>query len=233
MLENRLHNAQRKNAEVKNQNKNLKSNIDFLRMEILTRRKLNEKLRKKLVEVHKNVQAAMQRSDMLLNEKDTWQQIRDSVLNQADLTKDKLQKSMDDYNKIIAFERQSAKNFLKVEKPTPIPSNYKAEGDMSISQEEVYTNRLKQYDKIIKGETEKAVETERQIKNYGESFERLKEISDPQKQKLEEVVEKFITEEEYIFSMYQYIQEVNNETEQEQESIQRLQLFRLPDRDSL
>jgi hypothetical protein len=228
MLENRLHNSQRKSAEVKNQNKNLKTKIDFLRMEILTRRKLNERLRKKLVEVHKNVQSAMQKSDALLNEKDTWQQIQDSVLNQADLTKDKLQKSMEDYNAIINFERESAQEFLKGDKHqkepiSMVPVEYQKEGDMSVSQEDQFEHRLDAYNKIIKEETEKATETERQIKMYGQCFEKLKELSGPQKQKLEEVVDKFITEEEYIFSMYQYIQEVNNETEQEQEAIQVVQ----------
>jgi hypothetical protein len=203
MLENRLHNSQRKCAEVKNQNKNLKNRINVLRMEILTRRKLNEKLRKRLVDVHKKVQDVMQRSDMLLNEKDTWQQIQDSVLNQADLTKDKLESSMSEYGKIIEFEKRSAHEFMKAGRavPQPIPTNYSMEGDFSISQEDVFLNRIDAYEKMIQQEKEKAQETEKQIKMYGECFERLKELSGPHKQKLEEVVDKFITEEEYIFSM--------------------------------
>lgn len=216
ILENRLDKALVKFNEALAHNKNLRETIDGLRRERVVFDNIYRKLEKELHEKKKQMANIIESSNLAYESRDQAQMEMTAIEQQNNKERAEFEEQMAELDRAIDADRKRKEILLREQGKDVIGQR----GEMSIEEEA----RLKK--KVAKGVWSMAKDkanvaaTEMKVQSYEEAFNRIKAatgITD-----VDELVKTFIQNEEQNFSLFNFVNEQNNELEKLEEQIQQL-----------
>lgn len=194
ILENRLDKSLVRFNESLATNRKLRETIDNLRRE----RAVFDTIYKKLEREHQEAKSAM--ADIIESSNQAYE-ARDEAQAKLALQKDKVEKEMMTYN----TEIKDLTRFLEQDKKLKMFMGVKAQ-DREIEEGEAVAGKVK---KDV--EDKEGAESGETVQSYEEAFAKIKEQTGLDD--IDQVVEKFQAEEKKNFSLFHYINELNNEIE--------------------
>ena len=211
ILENRLEKALVKYNEAIASNKNLREQIDNLRRERLVFDQIYKKLEHELQEKKLEMSNIVQVSSMAYDARNQALHEMETLKEQANKEQAAFETEWRDLSKLIDNDRRMKELIRKENEPGP------KRGDMTIEEE----TKLRK--KVIKGQWGIAKDKVAQhvsmekVQSYGEAFAKIQAatgIND-----IDELVTTFINSEDQNFSLFNYVNELNQEIEKLEEQI--------------
>ncbi|XP_074654306.1 outer dynein arm-docking complex subunit 1-like [Tubulanus polymorphus] len=204
VLENRLHGAMKEFNNTLTQNGNLREEIDSLRVE----RKRYENLYRKL---DKEIQQLRLEIGEVIDNSTTAYDSRDEAQAKMMLLKEKADKDIQQHN-------AEMKELIRI-----IEHDKKLKEFMGVKgQERPEDPQLTAHKQKKAREAEKKKESaEDSVETYETAIEKMIDITG--EEDLDQLVTKFIETEDQNFALFNYVNELNNETEMLQEQIQEIQ----------
>eukprot|EP01038_Epipyxis_sp_PR26KG_P004134 gene4134-5888_t len=221
ILENRLEKALIRFNEAISHNKSLRDNIDDLRRERVVFENIYRKMERELQERKKLMAEIIETSNQAYEQRDTYQ-MEIAAIEQANRKEhEEFEEQMQVLSQILDYE-------LKLP-TTSLGSSRKAVGSRS-SGNIKSTNSLDENKEFSKSKSlgatgntnnnEDGINFKERAQNFEEAFNKIKSatgITD-----IDELVRTFIKNEEHNFSLFNYVNEQNNEIEKYEEQIQAL-----------
>jgi len=218
ILENRLEKALIKFNEAVAQNKTYRDKIDDLRRERVVFENIYRKMEKELYEKKKKMAEIIEVSNQSYEQRDTYQ-MEISAIEQANRKEQEdFEEQMVELSRLLDTELalpppNRIKNTLKSKSTTDINRNDTSKLNSSMMSSS--TTNLDQSVVIVD-----TIGTIERVQNFEEAFNKIKEstgISD-----VDDLVNIFIKNEDHNFSLFNYVNEQNNEIEKVEEQIQML-----------
>eukprot|EP01035_Chromulina_nebulosa_P020046 gene20046-26026_t len=218
ILENRLEKALIKFNEAVAQNKTYRDKIDDLRRERVVFENIYRKMEKELYEKKKKMAEIIEVSNQSYEQRDTYQ-MEISAIEQANRKEQEdFEEQMVELSRLLDTELalpppNRIKNTLKSKSTTDINRNETSKLNSSMMSSS--TTNLDQSLVIVD-----TIGTIERVQNFEEAFNKIKEstgISD-----VDDLVNIFIKNEDHNFSLFNYVNEQNNEIEKVEEQIQML-----------
>ncbi|GBG32774.1 Coiled-coil domain-containing protein 63 [Hondaea fermentalgiana] len=216
ILENRLDKALVKFNEALAHNKQLRETIDGLRRERVVFDNIYRKLEKELHEKKKQMATIIESSNQAYEARDQAQMEMTAIEQQNNKERAEVDEQIAELDRAIDADRRRKDMLLREQGKDTIGQR----GEMSMEEEA----RLKK--KVAKGVWSMAKDkanvaaTEMKVQSYEEAFNKIKAatgITD-----VDELVKTFIQNEEQNFSLFNFVNEQNNELEKLEEQIQQL-----------
>ena len=216
ILENRLDKALVKFNEALAHNKQLRETIDNLRRERVVFDNIYRKLEKELHEKKKQMANVIEMSNQAYEARDAAQMEITAIEQANQKEREDFEEQIAELNRLIEADRKRKDFMMKDKRGDDVGTR----GDMTMEEEA----RLKK--KVTKGVWGMAKDkaniqvAEMKVQSYEEAFNKIKQstgISD-----IDELVTTFIQNEDQNFSLFNYVNEQNNELEKLEEQIQSL-----------
>ncbi|GAQ87539.1 hypothetical protein KFL_003590130 [Klebsormidium nitens] len=215
ILENRLDKALVKYNEAVAHNKALRENIDNLRRERLVFDQIYKKLERELQEKKREMAHIIEISNLAYESRDAAVNEMAALKAQADKEQAAFEAEWKELGKLIEHDRRM-KDMMKSREKTAPPEPEK-KGDMSVEEEQKLKKKVIRGNwNIAKDKVAQAVSLEK-VQSYGEAFAKIQEatgITD-----IDELVTTFINAEDQNFSLFNYVNELNQEIEKLEEQI--------------
>jgi hypothetical protein len=226
ILENRLEKALVKFNEAIAHNKTLRDEIDDLRRERVVYENIYRKMEKELQDRKQKMAEVIELSNQSYEQRDGYQ-LEIAAIEQAN------RKEQEDFEEQMIELGRMLENDLRL--PTPSATNrfgssggglasskrFGSTGSLlagSTTEEDMGGSRGMSRSKLMSGS--KSTSAMERVQNFEEAFEKIKAstgIND-----IEELVRTFIKNEDHNFSLFNYVNEQNNEIEKYEEQIQQL-----------
>jgi chromosome segregation ATPase len=217
-LESRLGKALIRRNEIENENTNIKRKIDKLRRKILNDVKSRERIERELIEVQSDMDRIMERAAVASDERERLINERNEILAENSARQSAFEK---EYNELVVFIAKQSKALGEsiasaadnVVSMLSAADGYQgstdaASGDDSITRkqlEEKLAALDKEYD-----DTQKALhDNECKIHAFEEQFQELRDVSGLSS--TEDIISTFVKSEEECFSIFNYIQALNQD----------------------
>ena len=217
-LESRLGKALIRRNQIENENGAIKDKIDKLRRKIYNDIKNRESMEKELIEIKEDVDDIMKRAAAVANERERLIERRNQILQQDSEKQAIFEK---EYNELCAFISEQAKSLEEsiakaadsvtaqlnvVEGGQGSSSNIAADSVDDIKKLE---DKVATLDKEY-AETQKSLrENQWKIQHFEEKFKELREVSGLSS--TEDIINTFVKNEDECFSIFNYIQAVNQD----------------------
>ena len=208
ILENRLEKALQKFNEALAHNQQLRETIDNLRRERVVFDQIYKKLERELADKRTEMAEIIDAANEAYAARDQAQEEMSRLKKRADEEQAAFEEEWKQLGALIEEDRKRKSDFMKRDKGT---TNNESRGDMSIDEE----NKLKK--RVVKGNwgiaKDKAAQqvSLEKVQSYEEAFERIKQATGITE--IDELVTTFIDAEEQNFSLFNYVNELNNEIE--------------------
>eukprot|EP00232_Nephroselmis_pyriformis_P003386 CAMPEP_0182912456 /NCGR_PEP_ID=MMETSP0034_2-20130328/37522_1 /TAXON_ID=156128 /ORGANISM="Nephroselmis pyriformis, Strain CCMP717" /LENGTH=532 /DNA_ID=CAMNT_0025049131 /DNA_START=62 /DNA_END=1660 /DNA_ORIENTATION=- len=212
ILENRLDKALVKYNEALAHNKQLRKQIDDLRRERLVFLEISKKLEHELKEKKKEMARIIEVSNIAYEARDAAVNEMAQLKAQADKEQAAFEEEWKQLGKLIEHDRKM-KDYMK----NKDKGGDDKRGDMSVEEETKLRKKvIKGNWNIAKDKASQAVSMEK-VQSYGEAFAKIQAatgITD-----IDELVTTFINAEDQNFSLFNYVNELNQEIEKLEEQI--------------
>ena len=208
ILENRLEKALQKFNEALAHNKQLRETIDNLRRERVVFDQIYKKLERELADKRTEMAEIIDAANEAYAARDQAQEEMSRLKKRADEEQAAFEEEWKQLGALIEEDRKRKSDFMKRDKGS---TANESRGDMSIDEE----NKLKK--RVVKGNwgiaKDKAAQqvSLEKVQSYEEAFERIKQATGITE--IDELVTTFIDAEEQNFSLFNYVNELNNEIE--------------------
>ena len=210
ILENRLDKALLKFNEALAHNKQLRESIDNLRRERQAFDNIYKKLEKDLTEKKQEMTKIVELSNVAYEVRDRAQQEMVMLKMQADKEQEKFERDWKELGKLIENDRKM-KELMRQREKAGIGPGGKVEDEDKLRKKIIKGNAVISRDKEAQ---QKALQ---KVQSYEEAFAKIQQstgISD-----IDELVATFIEAEDKNFSLFNYVNELNNEVEKLEEQI--------------
>ncbi|KAJ1462622.1 hypothetical protein M885DRAFT_431029 [Pelagophyceae sp. CCMP2097] len=217
-LENRLDHMTVRSSLTEAQNERLKERIDVFRRHRLTANKSHGAMDGAIREVQRRVRGVLERSQAFAEARERH------VDGLADLAKhqiDERQRFTDQMASLAAYVAKQNAAFEESLMNSAAATGGRASvdddegpltrGEMTIAEESLKAEAVDQIADQISREKRAAQQTQEKIALYGQSFDQLKRVSGIDN--LVEIVRRYVASEEETFSLFNYIQALNQETD--------------------
>lgn len=227
-LESRLGKSLIRRNQIENDNAVIKGKIDKLRRKIYNDIKNRESMEKELIEIKEDVDEIMKRAAAVANERERLIERRHQVLQQDSEKHAIFEK---EYNELCVFIAQQAKSLEEsiakaadsVTAQLSVADRVQGTGSNSAN-DAVDDRRLKDRVASLDEEyetTHKSLqENEWKIQQFEEKFKELREVSGLSS--TEDIISTFVKNEEECFSIFNYIQAVNQDCDKTVEEATKL-----------
>lgn len=208
ILENRLEKALQKFNEALAHNKQLRETIDNLRRERVVFDQIYKKLERELAEKRQEMAEIIDSANEAYSARDQAQEEMARLKKRADQEQMEFEEEWKQLGALIEEDRKRKSDFMKRDKGE---ATAESRGDMTIDEE----NKLKK--RVVKGNwgiaKDKAAQqvSLEKVQSYEEAFERIKEATGITE--IDDLVSTFIEAEENNFSLFTYVNELNNDIE--------------------
>jgi coiled-coil domain-containing protein 63/114 len=208
ILENRLEKALQKFNEALAHNQQLRETIDNLRRERVVFDQIYKKLERELADKRTEMAEIIDAANEAYAARDQAQEEMARLKKRADEEQAAFEEEWKQLGSLIEEDRKRKSDFMKRDKGS---TTSESRGDMSLDEE----NRLKS--RVVKGHwgiaKDKAAQqvSLEKVQSYEEAFERIKQATGITE--IDELVTTFIDAEEQNFSLFNYVNELNNEIE--------------------
>jgi chromosome segregation ATPase len=210
ILENRLDKSLLKFNEALAHNKQLRESIDNLRRERQAFDNIYKKLEKDLTEKKQEMTKIVELSNVAYEVRDRAQQEMVMLKMQADKEQEKFERDWKELGKLIENDRKM-KELMRQREKAGIGPGGKVEDEDKLRKKIIKGNAVISRDKEAQ---QKALQ---KVQSYEEAFAKIQQstgISD-----IDELVATFIEAEDKNFSLFNYVNELNNEVEKLEEQI--------------
>jgi len=210
ILENRLDKSLLKFNEALAHNKQLRESIDNLRSERQAFDNIYKKLEKDLTEKKQEMTKIVELSNVAYEVRDRAQQEMVMLKMQADKEQEKFERDWKELGKLIENDRKM-KELMRQREKAGIGPGGKVEDEDKLRKKIIKGNAVISRDKEAQ---QKALQ---KVQSYEEAFAKIQQstgISD-----IDELVATFIEAEDKNFSLFNYVNELNNEVEKLEEQI--------------
>ena len=208
ILENRLEKALQKFNEALAHNKQLRETIDNLRRERVVFDQIYKKLERELAEKRTEMAEIIDAANEAYGARDQAQEEMARLKKRAEQEQLDFEEEWKQLGSLIEEDRKRKSDFMKRDKGE---AGQESRGDMTIDEE----NKLKK--RVVKGNwgiaKDKAAQqvSLEKVQSYEEAFERIKEATGITE--IDDLVSTFIEAEENNFSLFTYVNELNNDIE--------------------
>lgn len=214
-LEDRLDKMRIRLSQTENHNEQIKMQINDLRRHRMTSDKCLKRTEVAIKDVQKKAQIVLATSQSVSEAREKvveeLKELHRSQLEERERFVEQM-KSMAEYieKQNREFEESMAAAAAKTTKADENDMTY-TRGNMTIEEEKEKIELVGEIERQIKNEKELMVQTEKKINLYKKSFDELKRVSGMDDVK--EIVQRYVTCEEETFSLFNYIQAQNQETD--------------------
>lgn len=213
-LESRLGKALIRRNQVENDNAAIRGKIDKLRRKIYNDIKNRESMEKELIEIKEDVDEIMKRAAAVANERERLIERRNQILQQDSEKQAIFEK---DYNELCGFIADQAKSLeesiAKAADSVTAQLNVADRGPGSNTEIATHVKHLEEkVDKLdaTYAATQKSLrENQWKIHHFEEKFKELREVSGLSS--TEDIISTFVKNEDECFSIFNYIQAVNQD----------------------
>ncbi|CAM9168036.1 unnamed protein product [Sphacelaria rigidula] len=215
-----------RHSEIVNGNAQLKSEINHLRKERTTANEVHAQLEASIHQVRGEISALMMQASAVHEHREELVKNKEDLLLQNREQKERFDSTLSELTNFIEMQNEkfeeSVNRAAKEGKDMDHTlSVVEKAGNMTIPEEDVLRQQVAEMQEAEEKEeaTDKAIENK--IKWYEEAFEELKTVSNIDD--LDRLVAVFIKQEDEHFSLFNYIQTVNQETDQHLEKTEELE----------
>ena len=210
ILENRLDKSLLKFNEALAHNKQLRESIDNLRRERQAFDNIYKKLEKDLTEKKQEMTKIVELSNVAYEVRDRAQQEMVMLKMQADKEQEKFERDWKELGKLIENDRKMKELMRQREKAGIGPGG-------KVEDEDKLRKKIIKGTAVISRDKEAQQKALQKVQSYEEAFAKIQQstgISD-----IDELVATFIEAEDKNFSLFNYVNELNNEVEKLEEQI--------------
>ncbi|KAL7538630.1 hypothetical protein ACHAWF_006153 [Thalassiosira exigua] len=216
-LESRLGKALIRRNQIENENARIKGKIDKLRRKTFNDMKNRECMEKELIEIREDVDEIMKRAAAVANERERLIERRDQILQQEVEKQAVFEK---EYYELCVFIAQQAKSLeesiakaadsvaaqLNVADKSPGSNHNNADSVEDIKKLE---ERVASLDEEYESTQKSLQENQWKIQHFEEKFKELRDVSGLSS--TEDIINTFVKNEDECFSIFNYIQAVNQD----------------------
>ena len=218
-LESRLGKALIRRNQIENENSDIKRKIDKFRRKIASDIKSRERMEKELVEVQTYMDSIMKRAAVASDERDRLINQRNEILAENNLRQVAFEKQYDELTSFIAKQTKALEESIAHAADNVVSMLNSAEdhrGPTVASSNVDLSDDRKQLEETLASldneyaETQKALhDNECKIRAFEEKFQELRDVSGLSS--TEDIIHTFVKNEEECFSIFNYIQAVNQD----------------------
>ena len=214
-FEHRLNNMRIRLSQTENHNEKLKSQIDSLRRHRMTSNKSREKIEKSIKEIKRLVEGVLERSRGVSEARENVIEQLHELHRQQNEDRDRFSEQMKALAEFIDKQNREFEESMAAAAVSTTRGGTDEEpltrGLMTIEEEKMKTELVEELTKQIENEKISMQHTEAKIALYRTSFDELKRVSGIDD--LKEIVHKYVKSEEETFSLFNYVQAQNQETD--------------------
>jgi len=215
LMENRLNKALSRHSEIMNRNRKLKEEINYKRQKRLIFDDIYRKLSAKLKEKQEQMKEVMRKSNEANEARER------AVEEENELTllaQEESEQFEQEYNELAHYieAQHRARDHGKISGKVGFSDKHKR-GSLSPEEEASMQMKLDALGSELDTAAQKGGETQERIRSYEEAFDKLQQatgIND-----INELVTNFINQEDETFSLFSYIQSMNQEADELEEKI--------------
>jgi chromosome segregation ATPase len=220
LLENRLNKTLNRHSDIMNQNRKLKEEINYKRQKRLIFDDIYKKLKSQLEQKQLEMQAVMGLSNEANEEREEAIGAEDDLKQLAGEEEEQFEIEYNELGHYIDQQRQARDSEAKSKEVVVTEEGEGVRGSMSVEEEESLKARLDHINRDLNNADNKRGATEDKIRSYEEAFEKLQQATGIRD--INELVATFINNEDETFSLFSYIQSINQEVDQTEEKTARL-----------
>ena len=218
-LESRLGKALIRRNQIENENSDIKHKIDKFRRKIASDIKSRERMEKELVEIQSYMDGIMKRAAVASDERDRLINQRNEILAENNLRQAAFEKKYDELASFIAKQSKALEESIATAADNVVSMLNSADGHrgpiVAASKVDMSDDRKQLEEKLTSidneyAETQKALhDNECKIRAFEEKFQELRDVSGMSS--TEDIIHTFVKNEEECFSIFNYIQAVNQD----------------------
>jgi chromosome segregation ATPase len=224
-LECRLDKLKVRHSEVENASAEMKRRIDHMRTERVTADCVHQQYETRIREARARITDFMEQSARLNEQVESLTKERNELLAANDEEQGEFEAHIEEVDKMIADENfkfeQSVKEAANRSKAFGDFSDLEKAGDYTVEEEEEIADQIRRVAEEKANSDASAAAVEKKIAWYKSSFEELKRVSGIDD--LDRLIQVFQKQEEQNFSLYNYIQAVSQEVDQQVEKTEELE----------
>jgi chromosome segregation ATPase len=222
LLENRLNKTLNRHSDIMNQNRKLKEEINYKRQKRLIFDDIYKKLKSQLEQKQLEMKAVMELSNEANEEREAAIAAEDDLKQLGCEEEEQFEIEYNELGHYIDQQRQARDSESKSKQEAVVVQvgDEGVRGSMSVEEEEGLKARLDHINRDLNQADNKRGATEDKIRSYEEAFEKLQQATGIRD--INELVATFINNEDETFSLFSYIQSINQEVDQTEEKTARL-----------
>ena len=218
LLDHKLDKLKIRLSQTEHQNESLKTEINSLRRHRMTADKNRASIEAAIRRTQREARATLDKSQQVSEAREKLvEELRDLHKKQAD-EREHFIAEMKDYAAFIEqqnreFEESLTAAAATTTKPGDVDDEefFITRGSMTIEEEKMKMELVCEIESQLAAERDATTQTEKKITKYRESFDELKRVSGIFD--IKEIVQQYVKSEEETFSLFNYIQALNQETD--------------------
>ncbi|CAM9427033.1 unnamed protein product [Ectocarpus fasciculatus] len=228
-LEARLNKASKllmRHSEIMNGNARLKEEINHLRKERTTANEVHAQFEASIHQIRGEISSLMAHASAINDHREELVKTKEDILAQNREAKKRFDSRMDELSEFVELQNERFEESVERAAREGKDMNntlaiVEKAGNLTIAEEEVLRSRVEDMEEALEKEQANDRAIEDKMKWYDEAFEELKTVSNIDD--LDRLVAVFIKQEDEHFSLFNYIQTVNQETDQHLEKTEELE----------
>ncbi len=226
-LEGRLNKALVRKSSIQSENNEIKAKIDKLRRKVQNDSVNRKEMEKRLRQIHEDVDDFMRRAALSTDQRDKIIEQRNQLIRENIEERDKFN---DEYSKLSTYideQNQLLEHSIAMVASDVVTKLKKVDedgGKDTNPAEEISAidKRIAELDREYEANKKIVKQTEEKNRTFEEAFKRLQEVSGLTS--TESIIEGFVQNEEESFSLFNYIQTVNQECDSTLEEVRKVDL---------
>eukprot|EP00752_Nemacystus_decipiens_P006896 g6194.t1 len=215
-----------RHSEIENGNARLKKEIDHLRKERTTANEVHAQFEASIHNIRGEISSLMAQASAINDHREELVKTKEDILAQNREAKRRFDARMEELSDFVDLQNERFEESVdRAAKEGKDMNNTLAvvekAGNLTIAEEDVLRSRLAEMEEALEKEQSNERAIEDKIKWYEEAFEELKTVSNIDD--LDRLVAVFMKQEDEHFSLFNYIQTVNQETDQQLEKTEELE----------
>ena len=218
-LEKRMNGLKIRNNELSVVVRDLKLAVNNYRRKKVVGVEMSQRLTKKFQVAQKDMAGLMAESNETFEERDALQKRIQALMQANEDEQEGWQTEMDQHAQYIKEQRKINEQLKRVSTTEPDGGAPSKNGDLSISEEQELRQRLQKFSKQDSRSKKNLNAMEETVMSHEDAFSKLRQVSGIQD--LAKLVDQYVSCEDEIFSLYNYIQSVNQDVAESERKVQK------------